>query len=361
MSLDTQRDPVTRVLTPPPILTPDEIDAYAALRTDAVWWEAQGHWSSFRGDKAVDALNGLITNDVSTLEIGQGMLAAALTAKGKMVCDMIVIRIDETTLLMTVLSTAAPAWLALTRKYVNPRLCKVTDESARYRTWMMYGARSAPAIAALGGADATAENLGDAMVSMLEQWPTWRHAPWNLGRVSVRLIRAPLMGSRPGFVLMADAEDAELVQARFESAPLRKGTRNTWNVCRVEAGRPAIGLDMDENTIPQEANLDSLGAISFNKGCYTGQETVARVHFRGHVNRHLRGLMATAPMPQGAEVFDGSGKAVGDVRSSVISPRLGPIAMAMIRREVAPGDTVSVVGDTDPIEARVLALPFPSE
>ena len=80
MSLDTQRDPVARVLTPPPILTPDEIDAYAALRTDAVWWEAQGHWSSFRGDKAVDALNGLITNDVSTLEIGQGMLAAALTA-----------------------------------------------------------------------------------------------------------------------------------------------------------------------------------------------------------------------------------------------------------------------------------------
>ena len=112
---------------------------------------------------------------------------------------------------------------------------------------------------------------------------------------------------------------------------------------------------MDENTIPQEANLDALGAISFTKGCYTGQETVARVHFRGHVNRHLRGLVGAAPLPQHGRVLDETGKDVGDVRTTVISPRLGPIAMAMVRREVAPGATVTVDG----IAARVESLPFP--
>ena len=65
-----------------------------------------------------------------------------------------------------------------------------------------------------------------------------------------------------------------------------------WEVARVEAGRPEWGIDMDDATIPQEANFDELGGISYTKGCYTGQEVVARVHFRGHVNRTIRGLRA---------------------------------------------------------------------
>ena len=134
-----------------------------------------------------------------------------------------------------------------------------------------------------------------------------------------------------------------------------QGTEQLWEIVRVEAGRPAIGVDMDENTIPQEANLDALGAISFSKGCYTGQETVARVHFRGHVNRHLRGIVGTAPLTRGAQLTDANGKIVGDVRSAVISPRYGPIALAMIRREVTSAD--SVVLDNGG-EARVVDLPF---
>ena len=63
-----------------------------------------------------------------------------------------------------------------------------------------------------------------------------------------------------------------------------------WEIARIENGRPEWGIDIDETTIPQEANLEELHAISYTKGCYTGQEVVARIHFRGHVNRHLRGL-----------------------------------------------------------------------
>ncbi len=343
----------------PPTLTRDEISEYEALRADAVWVESAGNWSSFRGPKAAEALNGLVTNDVASLKPGDGQHAAALTPKGKLVADMLIIREDAETFLISVLRTVSESWLALARKYVNPRMATVADESDRYATWMVYGPRAPQMVALLGGAGATAENLGAVMVSALEQWPAWHHGQWNLGPASVRLIRAPLMGSLPGFIVRADAADADIVRARFDASRSKRASRNVWNVARVEGGRPAFGIDMDENTLPQEANLDTLGAVSFDKGCYTGQETVARIHFRGHVNKNLRGLFASAPMPKGATLFDQSGKSVGDVRSTVVSPRLGPIAIAMVRREVVDGQQVIVESGTGRIAARVSPLPFP--
>jgi folate-binding protein YgfZ len=126
---------------------------------------------------------------------------------------------------------------------------------------------------------------------------------------------------------------------------------------------------MDEATIPQEANLEELGAISYTKGCYTGQEVVARVHFRGHVNRVLRGLRVagTTPPPPKASLFDATSKAIGDVRSSVSSPRLGGVALGMLRREVEVGATLHARWSADPaggavggeMQVDVVALPFP--
>jgi folate-binding protein YgfZ len=346
---------------PPPLVYPellsrDDVEAYHDLRRDAVWFEGMNHWSSVEGPKAMEALNGLMTNDVSELAVGMGLHAVALTPKGKVVCDMYVVRTAADRFMLTVLRPYAPAWLDLARKYINPRLAKVTDESAQWVTYMLYGERAAAAVATLGGGAPSAAPLGDLMAGTLDEWPVWSHGLWTIGPVSVRLIRAPVMGSLPGFVIVADAHDGEVVRGQLLASTKRHASRAVWNVARVEGGRPAFGADMDEHTIPQEANLDTLGAISFTKGCYTGQETVARVHFRGHVNRHLRGLRADQPLPQFARVYDASGKDVGDVRSSVLSPRLGPIAMAMIRREVAPGDTVRV---HDGITATVEALPFP--
>jgi folate-binding protein YgfZ len=140
-----------------------------------------------------------------------------------------------------------------------------------------------------------------------------------------------------------------------------------WDIARVEAGRPEWGVDMDDNTIPQEANFDALHAISYTKGCYVGQETVARVHFRGHVNKHLRGVRAAGiePIHSGATLHDESGTQVGDVRSAVRSPRLGAIALAMIRREVEPGAALIARSpgegeSASPVDRRVdvAALPF---
>jgi folate-binding protein YgfZ len=148
------------------------------------------------------------------------------------------------------------------------------------------------------------------------------------------------------------------VRERLEQSEYRHATSAVWNIAQVEGGRPAWGIDMDDNTIPQEANLDTLGAISFTKGCYTGQETVARPHFRGHVNRRLRGLLGATALPRYGQIVDASGKVVGDVRSTVMSPTLGPIAIAMLRREVQAGDTVLVESGDGPITAEVRELPF---
>jgi tRNA-modifying protein YgfZ len=121
---------------------------------------------------------------------------------------------------------------------------------------------------------------------------------------------------------------------------------------RVEVGRPRLGFDMGSETIPQEAGINER-AVSFTKGCYVGQETVARLHYRGKPNRHLRGLRLAEPADRGAEVLLGE-KVVGRIGSSCVSPRFGPIALALVRREAAPGDTVVVGGAT----AEVVELPF---
>jgi folate-binding protein YgfZ len=167
--------------------------------------------------------------------------------------------------------------------------------------------------------------------------------------------RVPTLGL-DGFAVMAPAADRDGIWQRLLAAGAVAGTTAVWDVARVEAGRPEWGVDIDETTIPQEAGFDELGAISYTKGCYTGQETVARIHFRGHVNRHLRGLRMNDDMqPPVTALVDHAGKAVGDVRSTVRSPRLGAIALAMIRREVEVGATI-LAGDAP---VTVTALPFP--
>lgn len=342
----------------PAPLNASERAAYEALGDNSAWMPSLLKWCRFRGPKAAEALNGLVTNDVATLTVGQGQRALALSPKGRLVSDMLVIRIADDAFMLGMLEAALGEWLALTKKYVNPRLATVTDESGQWATWMIYGPRAPWAVAQLGGGAHTVEDLANVMVAGLADWPDWKHDLWNLGPATVRLIRAPLIRQLPGFLILADARDAETVQAGLAASGSPMASRGVWNVARVEGGRPTLGVDMDEQTIPQEANLDTLGAISFTKGCYTGQEVVARVHFRGHVNRHLRGLMADVPIPRFARVRDGGGRDVGDVRSTALSPRLGPIAMAMVRREVPLGGVVHIESDAGSIPARVVELPF---
>ena len=145
-----------------------------------------------------------------------------------------------------------------------------------------------------------------------------------------------------GVDLLCDAADTRGAGAR------RLRDRGAAPVCeeaaeilRVEHGRPRYGIDLDETVIPQEAGLNER-AVSFTKGCYVGQETVARLHYKGKPNRHLRGLRLSAPAEPGARSCRLGERAVGRLTSAVLSPAHGPIGLALVRREAEPGASVSV-------------------
>ena len=179
---------------------------------------------------------------------------------------------------------------------------------------------------------------------------------------AVTVFRSPEL-TVEGYELFAPFELFDSLWQRAIDAGATPAGLAAWEVARVEAGRAEWGIDIDDTTIPQEANFDELGggAISYTKGCYIGQEVVARVHFRGHVNRHLRGLRSGGddPPPTGAQLINEGGNHVGDVRSSVVSPRLGGLAIGMVRREVAPGTALKAKWETGERRVEVTSLPFP--
>ena len=124
-------------------------------------------------------------------------------------------------------------------------------------------------------------------------------------------------------------------------------------IARVEAGRPRFGREMTTATIPQEAGINER-AVSFTKGCYIGQETVARLHYKGKPNRHLRGLRLERAVAAGDPVLLGE-RELGTVGTAVLSPARGPIALAILRREAEPGAAVQV---GEGVPAEVVELPF---
>jgi folate-binding protein YgfZ len=152
-----------------------------------------------------------------------------------------------------------------------------------------------------------------------------------------------------GLDVFCRAHDREAVRAAL---PFPDGTEADAEVVRVERGRPRYGVDLDDSVIPQEAGLNER-AVSFTKGCYVGQETVARLYYRGKPNRRLLGLRLDSPAPTGSELRLGE-RVVGRLGSSVVSPDLGPIGLALVRREAAPGDIVEVNG----VNALIVDVPF---
>ena len=330
---------------------------YEALQSNAALFD-RSHRGRVRlkGDKAAEMVAGLVTNDVAGLVPGQGCYAAALTAKGKIVADVRIF-IEEGSVLVDAPPRAAAAWAGMVKKFVNPRLAPHVDETARLRDLGVFGINARHVVTALTNVQAPA----------LAALAPYAHVTVDIGGQTVLVVSSPELGMQ-GFELIAPATLFDELWERAVRAGAVPAGLEAWEIARVEAGRPEWGIDIDDTTIPQEANFDELHAISYTKGCYVGQETVARLHFRGHVNKHLRGIRSTAPEapPSGATLHDAAGLQVGDVRSSVRSPRLGGVALAMIRREVEPGASLVARWATDgapgdPMNERtveVCALPF---
>jgi len=308
-----------------------ELNEYSVLHNGALFFDRSDRMRiRISGAKAAELVAGMVTNDVSALVPGEGQYAAALTPKGKIVADLRIFALEDGFLIDTS-AAAGPGWKEMIRKYINPRVAPYHDVSAELSDIGVFG-RSARSVVS---------NVFEAADRDLLALPPYGHISRSFADVTVIIARVPEI-DLDGFEIFIPSTVVGAAKGKFHAAGVAQGTLETWEIARIESGRPQWGVDMDDSTLPQEANFDELGAISYTKGCYIGQETVARVHFRGHVNRFLRRLrFVTRPAPpKGAELVDETGKVIGEIRSAALSPRFGGVALGMVRREIPPGTTL---------------------
>ncbi len=297
------------------------------------------------GPGAVEFLNGQVTNELSSLRPGEGCYAAFLTHKGKMLGDLRVLAAGEP-------GAQAPSALLLDTERVA--LQELFDMIRRFKVGYQVELEKRTlesGLLSLVGPQAqeVAARATDETPSLGDSEHAHREAV-IAGR-PVRLIRT---AQPAGVDVLCDAADTGVVKAALVAAGAQAVSEAAGEIVRVEHGRPRYGVDLDDSVIPQEAGLNKR-AVSFTKGCYVGQETVARLHYKGKPNRHLRGLRLAAPAAAGDELHL-SERTVGRVGSSVVSPELGPIALALVRREAEPGMSVEV-GEQG-ATAEVTGLPF---
>lgn len=283
-----------------------------------------------RGAEAAEYLQGQLTNDVEGLEAGEGCYAALLDRKGHMQSDMRVLRLGDEEIWVDVEPEPLPVVRRHLETYKIGRQVEVEDLTEARAILSLIGPRSAE----VAGAP-----------------PLPEHANRPLAVSGVECVA---VGTRDGVDLIVATADAERLRAALLAAGAAEVSAEAAAILRIESGTPRFGAEMDASTMPAEAGIVA-AAVDFEKGCYIGQETVARLHYRGKPNRRLRGLRLSAPAPTGsALVLDG--KQVGVLGGSCVSPALGPIALAVLRREAEDGAELAV--GEDGVTARVVDLPF---
>ncbi|MFZ1702026.1 MAG: glycine cleavage T C-terminal barrel domain-containing protein [Pyrinomonadaceae bacterium] len=271
------------------------------------------------GKEAVQFLDGLITNDVKTLADGDQMLAAFPNAQGRLLAVVRVLKQGDRFLFETEEATRDKVFQNLFR-FTFAGDFFVEDMSGQYYYFEKFGKRSEPGAIATGFLYAS-------------------------GHSSDHFIEAS----------SADNFRSELITSGATKIP-----DDIYEILRIENGVPKYSVDMDETTIVPELALD--GLISYKKGCYIGQEIIARIHFRGHVAKQLTGVVmsepgaiATGPMA-GTELTTPDGKNAGRITSTTFSPKLGQnIALAFVRYDYLAAGTQLISGDS-PVE--VTELPF---
>ncbi len=292
-----------------------------------------------QGPGALSCLQGLLTNDVVKPGDNSLVYGALLTPKGAVVVDYWVLRQPEAITLIAPRS-GQEASLDLFRRQLPPRLAKVSDQTGQARVAWLIGAHGFQTLASSG-------------VPLPES--TGRVASVG-GEVSpVALALAP--ETAPFVALAVGAEPAiAALTSKLVAAGALQGDERDLHAARILCGWPALGAEIDERTLPQEVRYDQIGGVSYTKGCYTGQETVARLHFRGHTNRELRGLRWRRAQPLHNRSIQKGEREVGSVRSTLrLEDRA--IGLGLIRREVGVGEELVAGGQP----ATVVALPFGPE
>jgi folate-binding protein YgfZ len=296
-----------------PLVMPLATSDYELAKTAAVVVDRSGRGKLLLvGADVAEFLQGQVSNDIEALEPGSGCYATLLTGKGKIRADMRILR--------------GPDWFTLD---CEPQALPVLEHMVRVYSI----GRDVKSQADDRGVWSI---IGPGARDVLDASPADQEHAFVQGELGVYVathLGVDVIGDRP-----------DLPEASDELA----------ECLRIESGRPRLGYELGDDVIPQEAGLNER-AVSFTKGCYVGQETVARLFYKGKPNRHLRGLRLDAE-PRRGDVVHAGDREAGLISSTCTSPTYGPIALALIRREVAPGDTVEV-GD-ERVAAQVVDLPF---
>ncbi len=309
------------------------------------------------GARALDALHGLLTNDLRAAEEGHAIPCLALTPKGRPIADLRVWKrpAGDGPVLLDLSAEGADALYEHFGRYLPPRLATIVP-IPEARILRVLGPQADSALLSVFGPDLLlppadrfrqAQLIGASFPGVEQQ------------------ARTPLLLRRPdseggGWDVLLPADYPEAEEALLEAVESLGGCATgpeAWDIWRVERGIPVYGRDYGLESLPQETGLTER-TVSFDKGCYTGQEVVARIHYRGHVNQRLMGLQASGDqtLPPAAELFR-EGRATGRITSPVRSPRFGSIAIGMIRREVEAGAFLAVSSSAKP-DVKVQNLPF---
>ncbi len=279
------------------------------------------------GRDRVSWLNGLLTADLAKKSVGEVTYGLVVGRNGRILADLFV-AIDEERVLVAAPAAAVDGLRQHLEHYLVMEDAEIVVAGAGSETWALHGPGWQTALAAARGA----------------------------GGVGGMLDRTGLGGA----FVFALSENAGSVRAAIEHQIAEQrgvlGDDDGWNTLRIERAVARFGVDFDERTYPQEAALEKV-AVSFDKGCYLGQEVVCMMEMRGHVKRKLVPLLVetTDPVPWGAPVVDEAGAVVGEVTSAAFSPTLGKVvALAMLKRANAePGSHVTTAG----ARAQVVAQP----
>jgi folate-binding protein YgfZ len=323
--------------------------SYQLARTGAAIVDrSERGWVVVSGADRRSYLHGLLTNDIATLQAGQGCYAAYLTPQGRMIADLWVYELGDV-LLVSMIRDVKPTVLARLDQFIFTEDVQLGDVSDTFTATAVVGPGAADAIAA----------AADVGVEPLKTLPEHGNVRITFEGQPAIVLSATDTGER-GFDLLVAVDQAARLRERLHAAGAVDLEPGVAEALRLEAAIPRFHRDMDEETIPLEAGIESR-AISMTKGCYVGQEVIVRVLHRGHgrVARRLVGLTVNgtaAPAP-GATV-QAEGREIGSVTSSAVSPALGkPIALAYVHRDFVAAGTTVHVNDSDAV---VTPTPFVS-
>ena len=297
-----------------PVVVPSPAET-SALRDGAALVDRSDRGRlALSGAESREALNAVVTNEIESLTPGHGCLAACCTSKGRMLGDLRVLATEDELLLDIERCALQPIFDAVRHGLVgyDAELHKRTLETSLV---------------------ASASSLGESEDD---------NAAAEIGGRAVRLITTDVGVD----VLCADEDGAQVRAALLADGATAAG-EPLAELARIESGRPRYGVDLDQTVIPQEGGLNER-AVSFTKGCYVGQETIARLHYRGRPNRRLCSLKLSGEAELGSPLSTAE-REVGTLTSLALSPQDGPIGLALIRREAQDGATLKV-GD-GPVEA----------